>query len=270
MTTGTPTVLLVHGIRASSSMWRRQVDALRAAGVPAVAPDMPGHGSRAGEPFTVDGALATIEEVARRVAAPVVVAGMSMGGYLALHWAAHTRRRPAAVLAASCSTQPQGLPLWAYRRLARAIGRLPDAGAGLSDALARRFLPADALADVLAGGTNVGVMDHVLAGMAGVDTLADLRAIEAPVWLVNGRWDHFRGHERRFLRQCADGRLVVVPGATHLVSLVRPVAFNRVLLDLVEEVRAGGGGRDGVRTGGGGRDGVSAGAGAGPAAARTA
>jgi pimeloyl-ACP methyl ester carboxylesterase len=73
--------------------------------------------------------------------------------------------------------------------------------------------------------------------MGGVDTLADLRAVDAPVWLVNGRWDHFRAQERRFLRQCADGRLIVVPRASHLVSLVRPVAFNRILLELVEEVR---------------------------------
>ena len=231
-----PTVLLVHGIRASATMWRRQLRALGAAGVPAHAPDLPGHGARRAEPFTVDAALATLEEAVAQVDGPVVVAGLSMGGYLALHWAAHAARRPAAVLAASCCTQPGGLPLWAYRQVAGLIGRLPDAGAGLNDALARRFLPVEALADVVDGGMSVGVMDAVLAGMAGVDTLADLRAIGAPVWLVNGRWDHFRGQERRFLRQCAEGRLVVVPRASHLVSLVRPVAFNRVLLELADEV----------------------------------
>ncbi|MFH5822094.1 alpha/beta fold hydrolase [Georgenia sp. AZ-5] len=233
-----PTVLLVHGIRTSATMWRRQVEALGAAGVPAVAPDLPGHGTRGGERFTVAGAVAAVEEAAARVEGPLVVAGLSLGGYLAVHWAALTAHRVDAVVAASCSTQPRGVPLWVYRRLAGLIGRLPDAGAGLNDRLARRFLPPDALTDVIAGGMTVSVMENVLAGMADIDTLADLRAIDAPVWLVNGRWDHFRAEERRFLRACADGRLVVVPRATHLVSLVQPVAFNRILLDVVEHARA--------------------------------
>jgi pimeloyl-ACP methyl ester carboxylesterase len=68
--------------------------------------------------------------------------------------------------------------------------------------------------------------------------VADLARIQAPVWLVNGAFDHFRGEERRFLAACRDGRLVVVPRATHLVSLVQPARFTRVLLEAVDEVDA--------------------------------
>ena len=53
---------------------------------------------------------------------------------------------------------------------------------------------------------------------------------------MNGRYDHFRGEERRFLRACRDGRLVVVPGATHLVSLTAPVGFTRAVLDAVDSL----------------------------------
>lgn len=234
-----PTVVLVHGLRASRSMWLRQLEALDRAGVPASAPDLPGHGSRRGEPFTIGGALAAVEEAARSAAGDVVVAGASLGGYLAVHWAATTARRPAAVLAAACSTRPRGIGLNAYRRLAALIECLPDQGAGLHDTLARRVLPAQAVADLAVGGSAMGVMDPVLAAMGDIDPLADLRALgDVPVWLVNGRWDHFRLEERAFLAACADGRLVVVPGATHLVPLVRPVAFTRVLLELVDAVDA--------------------------------
>jgi pimeloyl-ACP methyl ester carboxylesterase len=38
------------------------------------------------------------------------------------------------------------------------------------------------------------------------------------------------------LRAAPDGRLVVVPGATHLVSLVRPDDFAAVVLGAVAEV----------------------------------
>ncbi|MDD9207946.1 alpha/beta hydrolase [Georgenia sp. 10Sc9-8] len=232
-----PTVLLVHGIRASRSMWRRQELALRAAGVPVLVPDLPGHGERRAEAFSVGGALATLEDAARRAEGPVVVAGVSLGGYLAVHWAARTRRRPAAVLAAACSTRPQGPGLVLYQQVARLIGRLPDRGAALNDALAARALPVEALRDLQRGGIALDVMDDALSGMRGVDPVADVQALgPVPVWVVNGQFDHFRGGERRLLEACADGRLLVVPGATHLVSLVAPVRFNRTLLELVDAV----------------------------------
>lgn len=98
-------------------------------------------------------------------------------------------------------------------------------------------LSATAAADVAAGGFALDVMGDVLGEMRAADPVGDLRRVTAPVWLVNGAYDHFRGEERRFLRACRDGRLVVVPGATHLVSLSRPVGFTRVLLDVVDEVR---------------------------------
>lgn len=233
-----PTVVLVHGIRASRSMWLRQLAALEAAAVPAVAPDLPGHGSRAGEDFTVPAAIDTIERTVDGIDGPVVVVGLSLGGYLTLHWAARTGHRPAAVLAASCCTQPAGPGLAAYRRLAGLIGRLPDGGAGVNEFMVRRFLPEEARADLAAGGMTMSVMSAALTGMSGVDTYADIARIESPIWFVNGRWDHFRVHEQRFLAAARDGRLILVPRATHLISLVRPIAFNRVLLELVDEVAA--------------------------------
>jgi pimeloyl-ACP methyl ester carboxylesterase len=53
---------------------------------------------------------------------------------------------------------------------------------------------------------------------------------------VNGQFDHFRIEERRMLRATRDARLVVVPGATHLVSLVRPEEFTAVILGAVAEL----------------------------------
>ena len=63
MTAELPVVFL-HGLRTSRTMWRAQVAAVEAAGHPAVAIDLPGHGRRRGERFTWDGA---IDAVARGV-----------------------------------------------------------------------------------------------------------------------------------------------------------------------------------------------------------
>jgi pimeloyl-ACP methyl ester carboxylesterase len=224
-------VVLVHGIRASRTMWRRQVAAFDRLGVPARAVDLPGHGARTGEPFTIDGAVATIEAAIDELGGRALVVGLSLGGYVAI---AHAARRPdqvAGLVAASCSTRPHRLALAAWDAAATAIGRLPDRGAGLNDWAAVHTLPAEGAVDLGAGGYALDVVTTVLREMASTDPVGDLRRVAAPVWLVNGRFDHFRGEERRFLAACRDGRLVVVPGATHLVSLTQPVRFTRVLLE---------------------------------------
>lgn len=231
--------MLVHGLRTSRTMWRAQVEALRAYGCDVVAVDLPGHGERLGERFTLDGAVDAVSDGVDRVGGRALVVGLSLGGYTAVRHAARRPAQVAGLVAAACSTRPLLALVDGWALLARGIARLPDAGAGLNQGMVDRVLSAEAARDVAAGGFALDVVDDVLRAMRDATPVEDLARVEAPVWLVNGRYDHFRGEERRFLRACRDGRLVVVPGATHLVSLTAPVAFTRVLLDAVDAVSAG-------------------------------
>ncbi|HLS25649.1 MAG TPA: alpha/beta hydrolase [Beutenbergiaceae bacterium] len=231
-------VLLVHGIRTSATMWREQVEHLNARGVTAHAVDLPGHGTRIGEPFSLRSCRLALEQAwCALPAGKRILVGLSLGGYLGLDWAARTPSRVDAVLAAGCSVRPRGLPLAAYRGLAGLIARLPDGGRRLNDVMLTRMLPAQAARDVSAGDVALDVMVPALTAMAQVDSLTDLRCIRSPVWLVNGAWDHFRLEEPLFWEAVHTGRLVVVPRAAHLVSLERPQAFNEVLDGLIDEVR---------------------------------
>ena len=80
-------VVLVHGLRTSATMWRGQIAALEAAGHEAIAIDLPGHGSRISERFTLDGATAAIGDAVESASHPVFLCGFSLGGYTSIHWA---------------------------------------------------------------------------------------------------------------------------------------------------------------------------------------
>ena len=224
-------VVLVHGLRTSRTMWRAQVETLTAAGHRVVAIDLPGHGRRWEERFTFDGAIDAVSDAIDGLGGRALVVGLSLGGYVSIAHAARHPQQVAGLVAAGCSTRPVGPVVDAWLLAALAIAHLPDAGARLNQVLVDRTLTPAAAADVGAGGYTYGVVVDALREVRGTDPIADLARVQAPVWLVNGRFDHFRTQERRFLAACRDGRLVVVPRAKHLVSLDAPVAFDRVLLE---------------------------------------
>ena len=229
-------VVLLHGLRSSRTMWRVQLEALERAGRQAVAVDLPGHGARLGEPFTLDEAVATVARAVDELGGRAFVVGLSLGGYVAIRHAATHPQQVAGLLAASCSTRPHRILLAGWAFGARYIVRLPDGGARLNQFFVDLALPPQGAIDAGAGGFALDVTDDVLREMATANPLQDLAQVQAPVWLVNGRLDHFRGEERRFLAACQDGRLIVVPGASHLVNLVRPARFTRVLLEALADV----------------------------------
>jgi pimeloyl-ACP methyl ester carboxylesterase len=221
-----PAIVLVHGIRTSASMWRRQVEDLSRAGHDVEAVDLPGHGSRMAEQFSLAAAMDVLDEAVGRHRGPVLLVGLSLGGYLSIHYAGEHPDRVAGLVAASCQALPRGVGLWGYRALARAIHRLPDRGAWLNDAMAKRFLPPEGFADMAAGGVALEVMDTTLAAVGTLDPLASLRRYPGPVWFVMGGLDHFRLDQRAFRRARPEASVVVVPRATHLVSLVKPAEFT--------------------------------------------
>lgn len=231
-------VLLIHGARVSRTMWRAQLAALERAGRQALAIDLPGHGTRVGERFTVAGCLAAVDDAVADLGGRAVVVGLSLGGFTAMHWAATRPDAVAGVVAAGCSSLPDQPATRAWLLAARAFARLPDRGEWFNDRLVAAALPPESAAALEEGGYALEVMVDLLAEMQQVDPTVDLARIHCPVWLVNGQWDHFRLQEQRLLAAANDARLVIVPRATHLVNLVRPVAFNRVLLEALEVVDA--------------------------------
>ncbi|MFC7330942.1 alpha/beta fold hydrolase [Marinactinospora rubrisoli] len=233
-TAGGVPIVLVHGIRLSGSMWRPQLRSLRAEGRRVVAPDLPGHGRRRGETFTLAGAVAAVRAAVDEVGGRALVVGLSLGGFVAISAAAAHPERVAGLMAVSCSARPVNALAHVYRIPAALLDRLPDRGLAVNARFHRWTLPADGAAAVLDGGLAMEAARAVIEEIADLDVLALLASYPGPVWLINGARDHFRIHERRFLRACADGRLLVVPRAGHMVSLDQPEVFGKIVADAAD------------------------------------
>ena len=77
-----PTLVLLHGATLNGRMWDPIVEQLPE--FKTVAPDMPGHGSRTGEPFVLSAAIKVVQDVVKSLApAKVVLCGDSLGSYVA-------------------------------------------------------------------------------------------------------------------------------------------------------------------------------------------
>lgn len=241
-------VVFVHGVRTSNAIWGRQLAHVRDAGHLAVAVDLPGHGERSGERFTLARAFEILDDAVASFPddVPVVVVGMSLGGYTSLAYAASHPERLAGVVACACSADPRGKPVALFREAAalvdaagaatrRALGRVQDvlrAGRSLPGGAraSAQLTGAGSFADPqLPGRPAWQVVTDVLHELAGRSSRADLSSAKVPVWLINGQRDHLRLDEKRYLDTAPGTALVVVPRAGHDVNLDAPDAFNAAL-----------------------------------------
>lgn len=153
-----PLLVLVHGTRFDARSWHGYAQLLPQADVVAV--DLPGHGTRMAQPFTLEAADATIQGASERLRAAgvarIAVVGLSLGGYLSLRWAVRTETPPEALVLSSCTARPGGLGNRGFVGVTHAFRALPgDGAARVSVPWARAWVGAEGAQDIVAGGVGV-------------------------------------------------------------------------------------------------------------------
>jgi pimeloyl-ACP methyl ester carboxylesterase len=237
-----PTVLiLIHGATMNGQMWtpvRRHLDRRWRV----LAPDLPGHGARRAERFTLAGAVATVVEAARSVASsPVVLAGDSLGGYTALAAAsALPRGQLRELLVGGCTGNIEGLAMMShftpkvllFKTLLALLGekRLVASMSGkVRTMLSEAGVAAEDAEAIIAGGLSASVFEQAVAALRGVDFRSKLAAIEQPVLLLNGDQDKVMiRQEAGFLAAARQGA-VQRWDCGHGVSLLRSREFAALL-----------------------------------------
>jgi pimeloyl-ACP methyl ester carboxylesterase len=227
--------IALHGAVANRKTWLPLSRALPS-GLELWCPDLPGHGSRRDEPFVLARALATVAGlVERALPRRVVLAGDSLGGYVALLAAARSSGAIRAVVAGGCTWSMSGIA-GAIARASGAPVRLLEEALGdvrLERWVARavpRFTDAETADAIVRAGLRVRSRSESLAELAGLDLTAHVRTLNVPIVFVNGARDWpTRAGERALLRAAGRAELVLGPNVGHGVGLLDPAAFARAL-----------------------------------------
>ena len=209
-------VVLIHAFPLDDRMWESQVEAVDDEDV--YVPNLYGLGGS-----SVDG---WAEQVLERTEGELLVVGASLGGYVALAMARSSPDRVRALVLAG----------------ARAAADPPD----------RRALRDEMLRVVREEGIEGWNRDFSPPGpedrtteelIQGIEALRDRRDatkvvtnFEGPVVVVVGDQDEILpvDEARQIAESAPNGRLEVVEGAGHLVSVEAPERFNQILLELLQ------------------------------------
>ena len=234
-----PPIVLLHGALLSRTMWRPLVTLLRDR-YRCISLDLPGHGTQANEPFTIDAAVAQVSETIDRLAGGrAVLIGLSLGGYVAMAVAGASPARVRGLVVAGATLDPRGLWALAFVAFGLAVRILPERLTREVDTrLMRRFYGRPVVDEVLAGGYFARGGGVAVTRLAGGRFSARLRAYGGPVLVINGDHDIvFRRAERRFLEGLPGVVRHHLP-AGHLSVLDQPGAFGAAVAKFVDALPA--------------------------------
>ena len=243
-------LLLLHGYPLSRRIWQPQFDGLLDAAW-MVAPDLRGHGDTEASEGAysmgqlAEDAAALLEELG--ITQPVVVGGLSMGGYAALAFYRQFPERVAALILASTragADSPEGR---AGREKYVATAREKGAAAIADAMLPKMFAPGtyasqpglvEQVREIMAGTSVTGIAGALLGMRDRADATPLLAEIDRPVLVVHGADDQLippseaeamHGHLR-------NSRLELVPGAGHLVNMEQPASFNAAVRNFLQSL----------------------------------
>lgn len=245
-----PVVVLLHAFPLSRAMYGPQMEALQGA-YRVVAPDLRGFGGSLGFTDTpsvdrmADDVAALLTEL--KVSGPVVLGGLSMGGYVALAFARRHPGRLRGLILADTKADPDDdaaranrdrLITFARDNTARAVidQMLPKlVGA---DTAVRRPQVVELVRDIASKQVAAGIIGALRAMRDRPDARPGLASISVPTLIVVGRDDTLTppAKSEEMASAIPGSKLVVIDGAGHLANLEQPERFNQALRTFLQDL----------------------------------
>jgi pimeloyl-ACP methyl ester carboxylesterase len=229
-----PALILIHGAIVSRKMWLPQLFGLSDT-YHVIAPDLCGHGALSHIPFTFAAAEQAIAElIDREAGGRALIAGLSLGGYVAIKLGENYPDLVAGLVLSGCSHNFRGV-LGLYLKVLSALmqnGWLKQSRSQAEQKVREMFSPV--LSDVAEAQIQAGVFPEALGAsfseMVGVDFASSLANFYGPGLILNGERDKAsRRGEKQFASVMPRGQLQIIPDAGHACSLDQPETYNRAV-----------------------------------------
>lgn len=243
-----PVVVLLHGFPLDRTMWSSQVTTLGSM-YRVITPDLRGHGQTAAPDgvYSMDEMAEDVIETldTLQITEPVVLGGLSMGGYVALALTARYPDRFRALML--IDTKAEGDTPDAARgreELASTVEGTGNSGAVASAMLPKLFSETTrqrrpeliSQMQAVMQKTPARAVAGALRGMAArPDRTAELAQIVVPTLVLVGADDAITPPDgaQKMAEAIADAQIVVIPDAGHLAPLENPQATNEAILDFL-------------------------------------
>jgi pimeloyl-ACP methyl ester carboxylesterase len=229
-----PVVILIHGAGLNGASWnpvRRHIDSR----IKLVTPDLPGHGARIAERFTLQGAIDTVAQAAREAdGAPVVVGGDSLGGYTATASAsAIPPDQLKGLVLSGCTANLYGfrvlMPFRVKKLMSILMTRLMNQrqiDRAMMKNLSALGIGQGDIEVMMAAGLNPGVFPDAVDALQEIDFKGMVAATTQPILFVNGSKDKvFVSQEADFVAAAHAPQRYSFDGTEHGVSLLRSEEF---------------------------------------------
>lgn len=241
-------VLWIHGFPLNNTMWDLQVSDL-ADVARSITPDLRGHGltePTATTPYTMELLAGDCVRLLDHMGyeGPVVVAGLSMGGYVAMEICRRYPERVLGLILAATKATADPDAAKAARdesaQVAAAEGVEPIVAGLLPKLLAPQAYEKEPdlvefLQDMMLSTSPNGMVGALAAMRDRPDSTPDLPGWNVPSLVIHGEEDQLIPHAEAMAMAAAlpDAELVIVPGAGHMVNLEQPEAFDDAVRDFL-------------------------------------
>lgn len=241
----TPTIVLVPGLMCDSAVWEHQCAALRARAIGSHVVD---HGSENSLGGMAEAILATVQ-------GPLLVAGHSMGGRVAMEVARRAGDRLRGLALLDTGYRPLAAGADGERERAGRLALLEQARRAGVRSMALEWVRgmvhpsrlSDAaligsIADMFARRSSAIFEAQIQALLRRPDATPVLQATECPTLLLCGEQDAWSPPaQHQEMQQIVRGsRLVLVPDAGHMAPMERPEAVTAALLDWIDGAKGNG------------------------------
>lgn len=243
-------LLFIHGYPLSRRIWKPQMEGLSDT-ASVISVDLRGHGESYPfeGPYTMDLLAGDCKRLLDdlNVKLPIVVCGLSMGGYVTM---ALFRRYPRifrGVILMSTRTAPDSSE--AKRNRDAAIFNVREHGVSF---IANNMLPkmvspvtlsskpklVDIIHDIMMETSVQGVVGALQGMRDRPDSTPLLSQINCPVLIIHGEDDQLIPiHDAESMNgQIPDSRLIAIPEAGHLLNLEQPEIFNQAIRDFIKSL----------------------------------